>query len=98
METAPADGNFSEESPLYEAWYYDHFKNLKEDETEEDLIALYNNKASLFAEYGRIVAITIGAVRNNEVILKSFSNEDEAQLLRDFNESVSKFATNKTFT
>lgn len=94
IETAPADGNFSEESPLYEAWYYDHNKNV---ETEKDLIDLYNKQASLYGEYGRIVAITIGAVRDNKVILKSFSDEDEAKLITNFNESVSKFATNKTW-
>lgn len=93
IETAPADGDFNEESPLYDAWHYDHLRNV---EDESHLIGEYNNKAPLFGEYGRIVCITIGAVRNNEVIIKSFADDDEAKLLEAFNDSVAKFATNKT--
>lgn len=93
VETAPADGNFSQESPLYDAWHYDQMRNV---ETEEELIELYKKISPLFGEYGRIVTISIGAVVNNEVIIRSFSDKDEKKLLENFNESVSKFATNKT--
>lgn len=93
IETAHADGDFNEESPLYDAWEYDQMRNV---EDVECLIALYNKIAPLFAEYGRIACITIGAVVKGEVILKTFSNESEKELLQEFNESMSKFATNKT--
>jgi len=93
IETAPSDKDFNQESPLYEAWHYDQMKNV---ETEEELIELYHKISPLMGEYGRIVCITIGAVKNGEVILKSFSNEDEKKLLEDFNESITKFSTNKT--
>jgi len=94
IETAPADNNFNSDSPLYDAWHYDHMRNV---ETEQELIELYNSKAALYGEYGRIVCITIGAVRNGEIILKSFAGIDEKQILIDFMESVSKFANNKTY-
>jgi 3'-5' exonuclease len=97
IETAPADGNFDEKSPLYDAWVYDQTKNLGEDETEEDLIPLYFKMSPLMGEFGRIACITIGAVRNGEVILKTFADKDEKKLLEAFNESVIKFATNKTW-
>ena len=93
IETAHSDNNFNEESPLYEAWHYDQMKNVEE---EKDLIGLYYEKAPLFAEYGKIVCITVGAVRNNQIILKSFHGE-EKELLEDFNSSVSKFSNNKTW-
>lgn len=93
IETAHADPNFSEDSPLYDAWEYDQMRNV---EDVKGLIDLYNKTAPLYAEYGRIACITIGAVRDGEIILKTFSDEDEKVLLENFNESVSKFATNKT--
>jgi len=93
VETAPVEKDFNKESFLYDAWYYDQLKNV---EDEKDLVELYNKKASLYAEYGRIVTITIAGVKNNEVILKSFFDSDEKKLLEDFNESINRFATNKT--
>tara|TARA_R110000851_G_scaffold27764_4_gene77871 strand:+ start:8152 stop:9054 length:903 start_codon:yes stop_codon:yes gene_type:complete len=94
VETAPADGKFSKKSKLYDAWEYDQTKNLPEG---ENLIDYYFSRSPLMAEYGRIVTITIGAIRDGEVLLKSFYNEDEKVLLEEFNESVTKFATNKTW-
>jgi len=94
IETAHADPKFSKKSPLYDAWEYDQLRNV---EDEKDLIDLYNKTAPLYGEYGRIACITIGAVRDGEIILKTFADEDEKVLLENFNESVAKFATNKTW-
>lgn len=94
IETAHGDNNFDETSPLYDAWEYDHMRNV---ETIEELKELYMSKAALYGEYGRIVCITIGAIRNGEIILKSFSDENEGKLLENFNESVAKFSNNKTW-
>lgn len=93
IETAHADGNFNEESPLFDAWEYDQARNV---EDVKALIELYKKSAPLYAEYGRIACITIGAVRDGEVVLKTFSDENEKELLEKFTDSVSKFATNKT--
>lgn len=93
IETAPLDPDFGSGSSLYEAWKYDQLKNV---EGLSDLVPYYYEKSPLYAEYGRIAVITIGAVRGGEVILKSFSDADESKLLSDFNTSVGKFATNKT--
>ncbi len=94
VETAKATNEFSEEHPLYSAWAYDHLRNV---EDESELIDLYNSKASLYAEYGRIVTISIGAIRDGKLIVKSFYDEDEKVLLEKFNDSLSKFANNKTY-
>lgn len=94
VETAHGDNNFSEDAFSYDAWAYDHTKNV---EDVGDLVAEYFSRAPLYAEFGRIACITIGAVRNNEIMLKSFSDPDEKKLLEDFNASLSKFANNKTW-
>jgi uncharacterized protein YprB with RNaseH-like and TPR domain len=93
IETAHGDYGFNEESQMYDAWKYDH---MKEVETVEELIALYMQTAPLYGEYGRVACITIGAVRDDKVILKTFKDADEKVLLEQFMESVTKFANNKT--
>lgn len=94
IETAAATNNFDENHELFSAWEYDHARNV---EDNAELIELYNKTAPLYAEYGRIVTISIGAVRGGELIVKSFSNDDEVKLLEEFNASLDKFANNKTW-
>ena len=93
VETAHGDYKFSEESQLFDAWEYDHMRDV---ETVEELITLYMDTAPLFPEFGRIACITVGAVRDERVILKTFSNPDEKVLLEEFMEGCTKFANNKT--
>jgi len=93
IETAHGDYKFNEESQMFDAWEYDHMRNV---ETVEELIALYMKTAPLYGEYGRIACITIGAVRDGKVVLKTFKDDDEKVLLEEFMASVDKFANNKT--
>lgn len=93
IETAHGDYEFNEESQMFDAWEYDHMRNV---ETIEELVALYMKTAPLYGEYGRIACITIGAVRGGEVVLKTFKDDDEKVLLEEFMASVDKFASNKT--
>ena len=96
IETVHGDNSFSEESPMYDAWRYDKLKETKES-TEEELIELYYSKAPLYAEYGKIVCITIGIIRNGEVRIKSFYGDDEKVLLQEFNEMLDTFVTSRTW-
>lgn len=93
VETAHADYSFGEKSPLYDAWEYDHIKNV---EDQKELIQLYMDTAPLYGEFGRIACITVGAVRGGKIILKTFDDKDEKVLLEGFMEACSKFANNKT--
>lgn len=93
IETAHGDYEFNEESQMFDAWEYDNMRNV---ETIEELVALYMKTAPLYGEYGRIVCITIGAVRGGEAVLKTFKDDDEKVLLEEFMASVDKFASNKT--
>ena len=101
IETAHEDYNFNEESRLYDAWEYDHMKDVDKDRDktmtrEAQLIKLYKDTAPLHPEFGRVACITVGAVRDNKVILKTFSNEDEGELLTEFMQTCTKFSNNKT--
>lgn len=59
-------------------------------EEEPDYAALYKERAAIFAEFGKIVCISVGVVyRDKEdqllkVRLKSFASENEKELLYEF--------------
>lgn len=93
IETAHGDYSFGEQSKMFDAWEYDQARNV---EDMDELIDLYMSTAPLYGEYGRIACITIGAVRDGKVILKTFKDEDEKTLLQSFMDSVDKFSNNKT--
>ena len=45
---------------------------------------LWNEKASLYPEFGKIICISVGMVYNGKFVTKSFVGDDEKQLLSDF--------------
>ena len=53
-------------------------------------------RAGIYAEFGKIVCISTGIIRNQSVWLKSFFGDNEKQLLTDFSEMLSK-ASGKKF-
>lgn len=68
-----------------------------EEELEEaEIAAAYKDRAAIFAEFGKIICISVGiVVRDKEqrlsVRLKSFASEDERQLLSDFVELLQQY-------
>lgn len=45
----------------------------------------YNNRAGVMAEFGKIVCISVGMLeKNNQLKIKSFAGDNEAELLEDF--------------
>lgn len=74
------------------------FTRQHEGETdEEELEQLYQGRAGIFAEFGKIVCISVGVVHRDKedqrlrVRLKSFASENEAELLNDFSQLIFKF-------
>ncbi len=71
-------------------------EEIEEDEAKK----LYSEKAGIFAEFGKIVCISVGIVVRNpdtkqlELRLKSFTNDDETQLLKDFSQLVEQYYNN----
>ena len=62
----------------------------------EELAASYNDKAGIFAEFGKIVCISVGAVyrdadRQLKIRLKSFADRDEAALLTAFSDMIEQY-------
>ncbi|MCG8332603.1 MAG: 3'-5' exonuclease [Chitinophagales bacterium] len=71
-----------------------------EEQEEETLAELYTEKAGIFAEFGKIVCISVGIVHRDKddqllkVRLKSFASENEAELLHDFSHLLLKYYNN----
>lgn len=61
---------------------------------EESAASVYTKEAGIYAEFGRIVCISVGVevVRNGELgfRLKSFAGDDESALLQDFATMLNK--------
>ena len=55
---------------------------------EEELEALYRDKAGIYAEFAKVVCISVGFIQDQEegqeLRIKSFGNTDEVSLLQDF--------------
>ena len=68
-----------------------------EEITEEEAIELYSERAGIFAEFGKIICISVGIVVRDpntqqlSLRLKSFADEDESQLLQDFSELLNQY-------
>lgn len=75
---------------------WDHRSNAllrnKEEETSESIYA----KASLYAEFGKVICISCGVIQgsgtNRKIVIKSFVDEDEKTLLNDFSNMVQKWS------
>ena len=67
-----------------------------EELTEEEIAAAYTDKAGIFAEFGKIICITVGAVYRDrdkrlKIRLKSFANRDEKKLLEEFSAMLDQY-------
>ena len=75
-------------------------KRYDEPITVEEARAAYTEKAGIFAEFGKIVCISVGiVVRDSEtqtlhVRLKSFADHDEKKLLQDYSELIKNYYWN----
>lgn len=99
IETVPGNAQYSD---LDETWQYlwkhkakSILKKYDEEVTDEDATACYD-RAGIYAEFGKIICISVGIFRRDKetkelsVRLKSFADDDESVLLREFSELLNK--------
>jgi DNA polymerase elongation subunit (family B) len=101
VSSVPAYEDLSE--PLQQLWQVKCRQILRkpaEEITEEIASELFPEKAGIYAEFGKIVCISVGVVFRNktdkqlQLRLKSFASKDEAKLLTDFSELVAQYYNN----
>jgi len=95
IETVPQHPNFSE--------LPEHFQHLWDKKSsyfrnEDQLAADVYERAGIYAEFGRIICISAGAIiqKNGERFykVKSYHDTDEKKLLSEFNNMIEKFTSN----
>ena len=92
IETAPVAPEFGKLSESWQKlWEHKMKSQLNEGETAEDLY----NRAGIYAEFGRIICISMGYVTTKEGVkfyrVKSFFDENEKLLINNFFQALQKF-------
>ncbi len=82
IETAPLFPNYQQQpDALKKLWDKKaEYLKRKEEDTSESLY----ERAGIYAEFGKIICISVGFIRNNEFRIKSFFGDDEKILLKEF--------------
>jgi predicted PolB exonuclease-like 3'-5' exonuclease len=89
IETVPQYKTFSEAPEILQHLFVQKFKNKTSEvqnaiTTDEIWEEMWNLKAPLSAEFGKIVCISIGMIHNGKFATKSFASENELELLTKF--------------
>jgi DNA polymerase elongation subunit (family B) len=82
IETVPAYTSYEEMPEIFRKLWERKTENLKKvpEDTAESLFP----RAGIYAEFGKIICISVGYFRGREFRLKSFFGDDEYELLRQF--------------
>lgn len=87
IEVVRGTNELPQEGPLFDAWAYQRRK--EEEVSYEDLAASYKAYAPLYAEFSKIVAASFGFIHNGAIVIKSFSDSNELELLTQIAEFLS---------
>lgn len=91
IETVPVVPDYTELSPIMQELWDVKSKRLQ---TAEQTAADVYKQAGIFAEFGKIVCISVAYIKQknniNTLRVKSFAGDDEKKLLSDFNHLVVK--------
>lgn len=82
IETVPACSAYAE-MPDYIKKLWDRKTEFLKKDPEDTPESLYP-RAGIYAEFGKIICISVGFFRNKEFRIKSFYGDDEFILLKDF--------------
>lgn len=87
IETSTSQKEIEPNTPLYNSWAY---KKKSEDLNQVQLCSSYQNEGALYAEFGRIVCISIGRLFNGKFVTTTYNDLDEAKLIEGFYSTLDK--------
>jgi DNA polymerase elongation subunit (family B) len=90
IETAPQTYNYQELHETTKSLWDNKFKYLQNDTAEN-----HYKKAGIFAEFAKVICISVGIIKGKSFRIKSFCCEEEATLLSDFAELLNKYYNRK---
>jgi len=82
IETVPNSPSYDEVNETFRKLWDKKAENIKR--TETDTPETLYPRAGIYAEFGKIICISVGYFRNKEFRIKSFYGDDEYQLLNQF--------------
>lgn len=85
IETVPAQPDYNNLSDTFKELWDKKLKRIakyQDDATPEQLY----NRAGIYAEFGKIICISVGYLKENKFRIKSFFGDDEKILLKNFAE------------
>lgn len=86
IETVPQYPTFDQvPEKLQQLWEH---KAIKLKEKEEITVEKMYERAGIYSEFGKIICISVGFIHNNQLRIKSFANDNEEQLLKEFGEML----------
>lgn len=92
IETVRVVEELELDTPLFNSWKYKMNYDMK-NATNEELIAAFKDKAALHPEFARIACITMGYAKGDKLNLKTYKEDNEAELLENFFDDLDKFST-----
>lgn len=90
IETVSQKADFSELSERMQTLWNKKADQIRKQGEDELTAADLYNRAAIYAEFGKIVCISVGFIKGDILRIKSFYGHDEAKLLRDFAELLNK--------
>lgn len=81
IETSTTVPELIIDTPLFDSWAY---KNKSANLSNDELIALYAKEAALYADFGRVVCISIGRIYKDDFVTTTFNDFNEAEMIKKF--------------
>jgi len=99
IETASVAPTYDDlRDSLQEHWQkrFDRYQHYSSEINEECTVQeFFVDKAAIYAEYAKVICISVGYIRggypDHEIRIRSFSSDDEFQLLQDFSNLLNHF-------
>lgn len=88
VETVPQNKKYESLTERQQALWDKKSQQWRKDITASEAY----ERAGIYAEFGKIVCITVGNIANNQLHIKSFYGDDEHDLLLRFKQSLEKFS------
>lgn len=92
IETVRIVENLELDTPLFDSWKYKNQYEMR-NASNEELVDVFKNKAALHPEFAKIAVISMGYSKNDKLVIKSYKNENEKELLEEFFNDLEIFTT-----
>ena len=87
IETSTTVPELEIDTPLFHSWEY---KNKSAGLSNDELIALYKKEAALYADFGRVVCISVGRLYKDDFVTTTFNDLDEKEMIKQFFATLDK--------